>query len=96
VEIFHLERMAIYLYLWGMKTTLDLPDEMLHQAKIIAAQRKTTLKELVIQGLLHVTQTVPDQAGQKRREAMQRLIAGLQAQNTEAMVPLTRGEAHDR
>ncbi len=30
-----------------MKTTLDLPDDLLHRAKVVAAQRKTTLKELV-------------------------------------------------
>jgi hypothetical protein len=30
-----------------MKTSIDLPEELLHRAKILAAQRKTTLKELV-------------------------------------------------
>ncbi|MGF1657023.1 MAG: hypothetical protein ACFCU3_08610 [Verrucomicrobiales bacterium] len=34
-----------------MKTTIDLPDELLHRAKVVAAQRKTTLKELVLNGL---------------------------------------------
>ncbi len=34
-----------------MKTTIDFPDDLLHPAKIAAAQRKTTLKELVLQGL---------------------------------------------
>ncbi|NJK91587.1 MAG: hypothetical protein HC904_07040 [Blastochloris sp.] len=35
-----------------MKTTIDLPDEILHRAKVAAAQRRTTLRELVLQGLL--------------------------------------------
>lgn len=34
-----------------MKTTIDFPEELLHRAKIVAAQRKTTLKELVLRGL---------------------------------------------
>jgi hypothetical protein len=34
-----------------MKTTIDFPDDLLHRAKIVAAQRKTTLKDLVLKGL---------------------------------------------
>lgn len=34
-----------------MKTTIDLPDEILERTKIAAAQRRTTLKNLVIEGL---------------------------------------------
>ena len=34
-----------------MKTTIDLPEDVLRRAKIVAVQRKTTLKELVITGL---------------------------------------------
>lgn len=34
-----------------MKTTIDLPDELLHRAKVAAAQRKNTLRELVRAGL---------------------------------------------
>lgn len=34
-----------------MKTTIDLPDALLHQAKIAAARRRTTLKNLVVEGL---------------------------------------------
>lgn len=37
-----------------MKTTLELPDEMVRKAKILAAERKTTLRELVLQGLEQV------------------------------------------
>lgn len=37
-----------------MKTTIDLPEEMVRRAKIEAAKRGTTLKNLVIQGLEEV------------------------------------------
>lgn len=35
-----------------MKTTIELPEEVLQRAKITAIQRKTTLKELIHQSLL--------------------------------------------
>ncbi|MBE2203795.1 MAG: hypothetical protein IAE94_05625 [Chthoniobacterales bacterium] len=35
-----------------MKTTLDLPDDLLIKAKILAAQRKTTLKAIVESALI--------------------------------------------
>ena len=34
-----------------MKTTLDLPDDLLREAKAVAARRKTTLKDLVTRPL---------------------------------------------
>ncbi|MDZ4789504.1 MAG: hypothetical protein SH807_11250 [Blastochloris sp.] len=34
-----------------MKTTIDLPDEILHRTKITAARRRTTMKALLIEGL---------------------------------------------
>lgn len=40
-----------------MKTTIDLPDALLHRAKITAARRRTTLKTLVIEGLEQVLQS---------------------------------------
>lgn len=42
-----------------MKTTLELPDSLLRRAKILAAQRGTTLKELVVDGLRRVTGEAP-------------------------------------
>ena len=35
-----------------MKTTIDLPEEVIRRAKITAIQRKTTLKELICKSLL--------------------------------------------
>ena len=79
-----------------MKTTIDLPEEILHQAKIVAAQRKTTLKELVMQGLALVTEDRSDRADEQHLELAERLIAGLQATSTEPLQPLTRDEIYDR
>lgn len=36
-----------------MKTTIELPDELLLQAKRAAVDRRTTLKALVLSGLRH-------------------------------------------
>ena len=38
-----------------MKTTIELPDPLFRRAKIVAAQRGTTLRGLVIKGLRSVT-----------------------------------------
>ena len=37
-----------------MKTTIELPDMVVQRAKVLAAERRTTLRELVLQGLEHV------------------------------------------
>jgi hypothetical protein len=37
-----------------MKTTIEIPDDVAHQAKIVAAERRTTLRGLVLQGLEHI------------------------------------------
>lgn len=39
-----------------MKTTIDLPDEILERTKIAAARRRTTIKNLVIEGLETILQ----------------------------------------
>ena len=39
------------MYLRVMKTTIELPDSIVEQAKVIAARRRTTLRALVLQGL---------------------------------------------
>ncbi|MEQ1839220.1 MAG: hypothetical protein ABL994_02325 [Verrucomicrobiales bacterium] len=51
-----------------MKTTIDLPEDVLAKAKIVAATRSTTLRELVLQGLKLMTET-PPQVERKEREA---------------------------
>lgn len=73
-----------------MKTTIDLPDDLLHRAKIAAAQRKTTLKELVQTGLDWVLRA--DTATADRDEALAQLRQGLHLRGK----PLTREQTHER
>ena len=80
-----------------MKTTIDFPDELLHRAKGIAAQRRTTLRDLVVQGLDVVTSEIDTERKEKERKAeIKRLLNAMRASNTEAMQPLTREEIYDR
>lgn len=80
-----------------MKTTIDVPDELLHRAKITAAQRKTTLKELVLQGLEYATRHEMTDPETERKERAAKLIAALSVgRNTEPVGRLNREELHDR
>lgn len=79
-----------------MRTTIDLPDELFHRAKIVAAQRRTTLKELVLQGLEYATRTPALDSDAERRRRAQKLIAALQASNHEPFQPLSREEIYTR
>jgi hypothetical protein len=73
-----------------MKTTIDLPEELLHRAKVAAAQRKTTLKELVQAGLDLMLQSESNPS--ERQEALARLEKGLRLRGK----PLSRERAHER
>ena len=73
-----------------MKTTIDLPDDVLHRAKVVAAQRRTTLKELFLSGLELVMKSDGDAT--VRQAALARLRQGLDLGGQ----PLTRDEAHER
>ena len=79
-----------------MKTTIDLPDEILVKAKMVAAERRTTLRELVLQGLKMATGTPSETETKKRRAELKRLLSAMQASNAEPMVPLKREEIYDR
>jgi hypothetical protein len=82
--------MAILLCLLLMKTTIDLPDEILHRAKVAAAERRTSLKALILAGLDQVLRSIaqaPD-----AQAALGRLHKGLRL----AGKPLTRDQAHER
>ena len=86
-----------YLRFYGcMKTTIDLPDELFREAKVLAARRNTTFRELVIDGLRVVKERSEEQDLEDRRAKGARLLAALQAQNTEPIVPLKREEIYDR
>ena len=43
-----------------MRTTIELPDDLLRMAKIAAAERGATLRELVMEGLRKVLHEVPE------------------------------------
>jgi len=73
-----------------MKTTIDIKDDLLHRAKIAAAQRRTTLKELVETGLEIVLRS--DVEVPARERALERLQKGLRLGGK----PLTRAQAHER
>ena len=80
-----------------MKTTIDLPDDLLHRAKIASAQRKTTLKELVVQGLEYAIRKPAQDADTERKERAARLIAALSCgRNVEPIGRLNRDEIYDR
>lgn len=82
--------------MFRMKTTIDLPDEILHRAKVMAAQRKTTLKAMVLEGLtfsLSGAVLAPESMKQQKAD---RLLAALRSGNTKPMRPLTRDEIYDR
>jgi hypothetical protein len=73
-----------------MKTTIDLPDELLHRAKVAAAQRRTTLKDLVQTGLDWVLRSEASSADYPA--ALARMQKGLHLGGR----PLTRDQAHER
>ncbi len=73
-----------------MKTTIELPDAILERTKVAAAHRRTSMKNLVIQGLEMVLQNevVPAQPA----EALARLRGGYHL----GAHPMTREEIHAR
>ncbi len=86
-----------YSCIYGfVKTTIELPDDVFLKAKILAAERRMTFKDVVIQGLKLVTQTAPESEDKKRKATLKRLLKKMQAGNTEPMTPLKREEIYDR
>ena len=79
-----------------MKTTIDLPDEVLVKAKVFAAEQRTTLRDLVVRGLRLVTEAQAPDDEKQRKAALTRLLEAMRASNTEPMVPLKREEIYDR
>lgn len=79
-----------------MKTTIELPDDIFLKAKVLAAERRTTLKDIIVQALQMFTRSPSQEEEAKRKASAARLIKALQASNTEPMVPLSREEIYDR
>lgn len=65
-----------------MKTTIELPEEVLQRAKITAVQRKTTLKELIHQSLLREL----DEPAQPKSDPNELADAFSRGRNTDAPV----------
>jgi len=72
-----------------MKTTIDLPDDLFEQTKIAAVKRRTSIKDIMIQGLETVLNTKP---ATPSTSALARLRRGYHLGGK----PLTRDEAHAR
>ncbi len=80
-----------------VKTTIDLPEDLLHRAKVVAAQRKTTLKDLVFQGLDYIIQhDVPDPEAERKARAQKLLELMSRIQITEPIGKWNRDEIYDR
>ena len=73
-----------------MKTTIDLPEEILYRAKILAAQQRSTLKDVILAGLDHVLGNAPEVLGQEA--PLSRLRSGFHLGGN----PLSRNEIHAR
>lgn len=74
-----------------MKTTVDLPDELLITAKKRAAEKRTTLRE-IFEGALRRELARPESSGRARRRRKLRLLVvdgglppGLDVSNREKM-----------
>jgi hypothetical protein len=73
-----------------MKTTIELPDQLLERTKIAAARRRTSIKNLVIEGLEAILRDeVPAVAS---ADALARLNQGYRLGGK----PLSRAEIYDR
>ena len=79
-----------------MKTTIELPDDILLQAKSFAAERQTSLKELFVMALQRFMQSPSGDEEKKRKVSMKQLLQAMRASNTEPMRPLAREEIYDR
>ena len=72
-----------------MKTTIDMPDAIFERTKIAAAQRRTTIKRLVIEGLERaLEETAPRSVP---LDALARLRSGYHLGGK----PLSREKAHE-
>lgn len=79
-----------------MKTTIDLPEDVLRAAKVHAAQHQTTLKELVVQGLRIVTNEEGSKNEKQRQRRVKKLLKRMVASNTEPMKLGARDDCYDR
>jgi hypothetical protein len=80
-----------------MKTTIDVPEEILHRAKVLAAQRRTTLRELFLQGFdVALRELAPDPAEESRKNRLALIAALSRVKLTEPIGKFNREELYDR
>ena len=79
-----------------MKTTIELPDDLFQRAKVIAAERGTTLKEIMVQALKLWMRSPAEDEEAARQVTLKRLLKAMRASNAEPMVPLKREEIYER
>ncbi|MEX2382621.1 MAG: hypothetical protein WD490_09575 [Opitutales bacterium] len=73
-----------------MRTTLDLPNDLFERTKIEAVKRRTTIKQLVMDGLQHVL--AQEDSASVPTDALNRLQSGFRLGGT----PMNREETHAR
>jgi hypothetical protein len=74
-----------------MKTTLDLNDQLLADAKALAAQQRTSLTRVIEEGLQLRLRTRPAEAGRARRrvpvfKGRGGLVAGVDARSNKSLL----------
>ncbi len=82
-----------------MKTTIDFPEDLLHRAKLAAVQRKTTLRDLVLQGVDYVVKhpgNMQDPEAERKARAEALIAALSRGRNTNPVGRLNRDKIHDR
>jgi predicted DNA-binding ribbon-helix-helix protein len=80
-----------------MTTTIDLPDSIFQEAQKVAAQRKTTFKELVILGLQMATDANAPDPVRSPKERGQKITSALQSLQLEGHVKsFIREDLYDR
>ena len=79
-----------------MKTTIELPDDLFQRAKVISAERGTTLKEIMVQALKLWMRSPAEDEEVARQVTLKRLLKAMRASNAEPMVPLKREEIYER
>src|SRR5688572_4892763 len=77
-----------------MRSTFDLPDDLVKRAKIAAVKRGTTLRELVAEGLRRVLNEEPPAARQRMSEPPVELPSGgsIPARSNRELAEILEGE----
>ena len=88
-----IDNLPVIPYLRFMKTTIELPDQLAREAKLFAAERRTTLRALVLQGLEHV---IKEKQVSAKNRAKNLFAAMDQATGITAGKRLNRSESHAR